>query len=337
MTGSATRDGIVVLDGATLDPGDNPWDELARLGDLEVHPRTAPADVVRRAYGARVVLTNKTVLDREAFTALPGLELVCVLATGVNVVDLEAAAGHGVTVCNVPEYSSDSVAQHVFALMLELVSGVGEHDAAVRDGEWSRCPDFSFWKRPLRELAGSTMGIVGHGRIGSRVGEIARAFGMHVMAFSPSRSRAGRAPGFRWASIEEIFASADVVSLHCPLTADNARFVDARLLASMKPGAVLLNTSRGGLVDEEALASALGRGCPSAAALDVLSVEPPPVDHPLVGLPNCLVTPHVAWSTLAARRRLLTITAANVRTFFEDRPQNVVVAPTRVPPRRRTP
>jgi glycerate dehydrogenase len=286
---------------------------------------------------ARVVFTTKPVLDREAFAALKGLELVCVLATGVNVVDLEAAAGHGVTVCNVPEYSSDSVAQHVFALLLELVSGVGEHDAAVREGQWSRCPDFSFWKRPLRELAGSTMGIVGHGRIGARVGEIAQAFGMDVIAFSPSRSRTGGYPGFSWASIEGIFSRADVVSLHCPLTAENARFVDARLLDSMKPGSVFLNTSRGGLVDEHALAEALSRGRPSSAALDVLSVEPPPVDHPLVGLSNCLVTPHVAWSTLAARRRLLAITAANVRTFFEGRPQNVVVAPTRVPPRRRTP
>lgn len=327
MTASAPRDRFVVLDGATLDPGDNPWDEVARLGELEVHPRTAPQDVVARAFGARVVLTNKTVLDRDAFAALEGLELVCVLATGVNVVDVEAAAAQGVTVCNVPEYSSDSVAQHVFALLLELVAGVGELDAAVRDGEWARCEDFSFWKRPLRELAGSTMGIVGHGRIGSRVGELALAFGMDVLAFSPSRSRAGRAPGFQWATIEEIFAGADVVSLHCPLTADNARFVDSGLLASMKPGALFLNTSRGGLVDEQALASALRRGVPSAAALDVLSVEPPPADHPLVGLPNCLVTPHVAWSTLAARRRLMAVTAANVRAFLQGRPQNVVVAP----------
>ncbi|MFN2375795.1 MAG: D-2-hydroxyacid dehydrogenase [Candidatus Binatia bacterium] len=315
---------IVVLDGATLDPGDNPWDQVAAFGPLEVYPRTAPAQVRERALGADLVLTNKTVLDADFFAAMPGLRLVVVLATGVNVVDLEAAARHGVTVCNVPGYSADSVPQHVFALVLEGTNAVAEHAAAVREGRWASSPDFSFCTRPLTELAGLTMGIVGHGRIGARVGELAHAFGMKVLAYSPSRKVAGDYGGFGWASVEEIFARADVVSLHCPLTGSNRRFVDAALLATMRESSLLVNTARGDLVDEAALAVALDAGRPGAAALDVLSVEPPPADHPLVAHPRCLITPHVAWATLAARRRLMAITAENIRAFAAGSPIHVV-------------
>jgi len=247
-----------------------------------------------------------------------------VLATGTNVVDVAAASLCGVTVCNVPGYSVDSVPQHVFALLLELTNAVGEHAGAVRSDEWARSIDFSFWKRPLTELAGKTMGIVGHGLIGSRVGEIADAFGMRVMAYSPSRGRSASYESFAWASIEEIFATADVVTLHCPLTQDNAQFVNAELLATMREGSIFVNTARGGLVDETALVRALDAGRPAAAALDVLVQEPPPPGHPLTTHPRCVVTPHIAWATLAARRRVTAVTAANIRAFGEGRPQNVV-------------
>jgi glycerate dehydrogenase len=315
---------IVVLDGATLDPGDNPFDRLAAFGAFEVHARTPTDLVVERALGAEVVLTNKTPLDAATLEALPGLRLVCVLATGVNVVDLFAARRLGIVVCNVPGYSAESVAQHVFALVLEATNAVGEHALAVRDGQWSRSVDFSFWKRPLVELAGLTLGIVGHGAIGARVGCIGHALGMRVAAFSPSRRVGADYEGFRWASVKEIFAQADVVTLHCPLTTDNARFVDATLLASMRPGSILVNTARGALVDEAALASALDAGRPAFAALDVLAVEPPPASHPLTGHPRCIVTPHVAWATLAARRRLMDVTIANVAAFAAGSPQNRV-------------
>lgn len=315
---------IVVLDGATVDPGDNPWDDVEAFGSLEVHDRTPPELVAERARGAEVVLTNKTVLDAAALETLPDLRLVCVLATGVNVVDLDAAGRRGVVVCNVPGYSLEAVPQHTFALILEAANAVGLHAQAVRDGEWASAPDFSMWKRPLVELAGRTIGIVGHGLIGARVGEIAHAFGMNVLAFGPSRRTPGLYDGFAWAGIAEIFANADVVSLHCPLTKDNERFVDAALLATMRDGSLFVNTARGGLVDETALVRALDAGRPSMAALDVLSSEPPPADHPLASHPRCIVTPHIAWASLAARRRLLQTTAANIRAFAEGRPQNVV-------------
>jgi glycerate dehydrogenase len=315
---------IVVLDGATVDPGDNPWDDVEALGSLEVYDRTPRELVAERARGAEVVLTNKTVLDAAAIESLPDLRLVGVLATGVNVVDLDATRRRGIVVCNVPGYSLEAVPQHTFALMLEATNAVGLHAQAVRDGEWAGAPDFSMWKRPLVELAGRTIGVVGHGLIGAKVGEIAHAFGMKVLAFSPSRRNPGRYDGFAWGSVAEIFANADVVSLHCPLTKDSERFVDAALLATMRDDSLLVNTARGGLVDETALARALDAGRPSMAALDVLSLEPPPADHPLTSHPRCIVTPHIAWASLAARRRLLQTTAANIRAFADGRPQNVV-------------
>lgn len=315
---------IVVLDGATLDPGDNPFDRVGAFAPLEVHARTPRDRVVERARGADVVLTNKTPLDAATLEALPGLRLVCVLATGVNVVDLAAARRLGVAVCNVPGYSAESVAQHVFALLLEATNAVGEHASAVRSGQWSRSPDFSFWTRPLRELAGLTLGIVGHGAIGARVGRIGHALGMEVLASSPSRRNGADYDGFRWASVAEVFAGSDVVTLHCPLVEGNERFVDAALLATMREGSILVNTARGGLVDEAALARALDAGRPAMAALDVLSVEPPPASHPLAGHPRCIVTPHVAWATLAARRRLMDETVANLAAFAAGTPRNRV-------------
>lgn len=316
---------IVVLDGHTLNPGDLSWEGVAALGALEVHDRTPPDLVRERAAGAAVLVTNKTVLDADTIASLPDLRFVAVLATGYNVVDVAAARRRGIPVANVPEYGSDSVAQHTFALLLELAGRVGELAAAVGAGEWTRSPDFSFWRLPPRELRGLTLGIVGFGRIGRRVGEIGHAFGMHILA-TPGRRPvppADYAP-FAWADVATIFADADVVSLHCPLTADNERFVDAALLARMKPTALLLNTARGALVDEAALAVALHAGRIGGAGLDVVAVEPMRADNPLRTAPNCVITPHVAWASVAARTRLMAATVANIRAFLDGAPVNVV-------------
>jgi glycerate dehydrogenase len=304
---------MVVLDGYTLNPGDNPWDELARLATLTVYDRTAAADIVRRARDAEIVLTNKTPLTAETLAHLAKLRFIAVLATGHNIVDGVAARARGIPVSNVPEYGTDSVAQHVFALLLELCQHVALHDAAVKNGEWSRAPDFCFWKSPPLELGGLTMGIIGFGRIGRRVGALAQAFGMHVLA-------AGRSPR----EVADVFASADVVSLHCPLTADNAAFVNRELLRTMKPSAFFINTARGGLVDEHALADALNAGQLAGAAVDVVSVEPIQSDNPLLAARHCIITPHMAWGSLAARRRLMAATVQNVEAFLLGRPIHVV-------------
>lgn len=326
MAGSAVGKNvkIVVLDGFTLNPGDNPWDAVARLGELTVHDRTPRELTLERASGAAILLTNKTLLDAAILAALPELRFVSVLATGFNVVDLAAAGRLGIPVSNVPEYSSATVAQHVFALLLELTNRVGLHDAAVKDGEWSRCPDFSFCEGPLVELAGLTLGLVGFGRIGRCVARIASAFGMRVIAHTPHPPRAADEPLVDFVPLAELFATADVVSLHCPQTAENTGFVDGVLLAGMKPSALLINTARGGLVNEHDLAEALNRGKLAGAALDVVSCEPILADNPLLSARNCLITPHLAWAALAARKRLMSQTAANIAAFLDGNPVNVV-------------
>ena len=315
---------IVVLDGYTLNPGDNPWDDLARLATLRVYDRTAPDDVVTRARDAHIALTNKTVLGADAIDALPALRFIAVLATGYNVVDVAAARRRAIPVSNVPEYGSAAVAQHTLALLLELCHRVGDHARAVAAGAWSRSPDFSFWLAPPIELSGLTIGIVGFGRIGRRVAALAHACGMRVIAHATVPRDAPHYEGFAWRSILQLFAEADVVSLHCPLTADNVRFVDAPLLARMKPTALLLNTARGGLVDEAALAAALASGRLAGAAVDVLSSEPPHGDTALIGTRNCIITPHMAWASLAARRKLMAATVRNVEAFLAGAPINVV-------------
>lgn len=315
---------IVVLDGYTLNPGDNPWDELARLGDLQVHDRTLTADIVGRASGAEILLTNKTPLTRATLERLPDLRFIGVLATGYNVVDVGAARERGIPVANVPEYGTDSVAQHTFALLLELCHHVGRHDAAVKAGQWTQSNDFCFWDPPPIELAGLTIGIVGFGRIGQRVGALAHAFGMSVAAAVPTRRSTPPYEPFRWMEMEELFSSADVVTLHCPLTPDNERFVDHALLARMKSSAFLLNTARGPLIDERALADALNANRLAGAAIDVVSIEPIRNDNPLLTARNCLITPHMAWGSLAARKRLMTATVRNVEAFLLGQPTNVV-------------
>jgi len=314
---------IVVLDGHTLNPGDLSWDTLQSLGDCKVYERSTPDEVIRRSADAEAVITNKVVLGREQMQSLTKLRYIGVTATGYNIIDVAAARERGVTVTNVPAYGTRSVAQHTFALLLELTQHVGHHARTVREGAWARSPDWCYWERPLTELDGLTMGIVGYGRIGRAVGELAAAFGMRVMANVSGRT--GELP--RDVSVVELdylFRASDVVSLHCPLTPETKHVVNAERLALMKPTAFLLNTSRGPLIDEPALAEALNAGRLAGAGLDVLSVEPPAATNPVLSAKNCIVTPHIAWATRAARSRLMEIAVANVRAFIEGKPQNVV-------------
>jgi glycerate dehydrogenase len=315
---------IVVLDGWTLNPGDNPWDEVATLGDLTVYDRTDPEDIVARTAGAEIVLTNKTPLQEDTLTRMPNLRLIAVLATGYNVVDVAAAGLLGIPVVNVPEYGTASVAQHAIALLLELSNRVGLHGDAVRHGEWLQSHDFCFSKSPLTELAGKSFGVVGFGRIGRQTARIANALGMKILAYNHRPKDASPDLPVTWVDLQELFARADVVSLHCPLTRDNGGFVNARLLSSMKRTAFLLNTARGALVNEWDLAGALFAGKIAGAALDVLTREPHTPDNPLITAPNCIVTPHVAWATREARQRLMAATAANIRAFLAGKPINIV-------------
>lgn len=313
---------IVVLDGFALNPGDLSWDDLRALGPSEIFDRTPVDRVEARAANAAVVLTNKTVLSREIILRLPGLKYIGVLATGTNVVDLAVARERGIPVTNVPAYGTRSVAQATFALLLELTNRVGHHAQTVRDGRWTICADWCYWDSPLLELDGLTLGLVGFGRIGQAVAVLGHALGMQVIAHSPSFKPAP--PFVRWAGMEEIFRQSDVLSLHCPLTPQTRKLVNAERLRLMKPTAFLLNTSRGPLVDESALAEALNAGGIAGAGLDVLSAEPPPASHPLLLAKNCLITPHNAWGTKAARARLLRVAVENVRAFLAGQPLNVV-------------
>jgi glycerate dehydrogenase len=314
---------IVVLDGFTLNPGDLGWDALKALGPCTIHDRTPPELVVERARDAEIVLTNKTVLGRDTIAALPKLKYVGVLATGYNVVDIAAAKERSVPVTNVPDYGTLSVAQHTFALLLELTQHVEHHAQTVREGRWTRSADFCYWDFPLIELHGLTFGIIGFGKIGRAVAKLAEAFGMHVVVHNRSKPK-DLPPQFEFVSLDELLARSDVVSLHCPLTPENKQFINAARLSRMKPAAFLLNTSRGPLLDEQAVAEALNSGRIAGAAVDVLSVEPPRADNPLITAKNCIITPHIAWATRAARSRLMDVAVTNIREFLAGRPRNVV-------------
>ena len=313
---------IVILDAYAANPGDLSWDEFAALGELTVYDRTAQEDAAARIGDAEVVFINKVRLTDEIFAACPNLKLVSILATGYNIVDLAAAKRRGITVCNVPGYSTRAVVQMTFALLLEICQQVGLHSGAVHTGRWQTCPDFCFWDRPLIELDGKTMGIVGYGAIGSAVGTVAQALGMKLLV--TARHENPVPEGARFVSLPELLAQSDVVSLHCPQTAENARMIDAGALAQMKDGAILLNTARGGLLDEQAVADALRSGKLLAAGMDVVSAEPIRADNPLLTAPNCFLTPHIAWAPLETRRRLQAISAENLRAFLAGKPQNVV-------------
>ena len=313
---------ITVLDEGHLLDGGLDWGEVAECGNFAVFSRTAPQDIIERAKGAHIVLTNKAPLSATTLDALPDLRFVSVLATGFNVVDTAAARTRGIPVSNVPAYGTNSVAQHVFALILELCNRTGEHAGAVANDHWSASGE---WCAPLAnvtELHGLCLGLIGRGRIARRVADIGRVFGMEVVMASVSHPEGGDG----LVPLSEVVSKADILSLHCQLTETSAKMVDADFLRQMKKTSFLINTARGGLIDEEALASALSRGIIAGAALDVLSVEPPPANHPLCGLPKCLVTPHMAWMGPGARRRLIDITAQNIRGFLEGKPVNVVNA-----------
>ena len=315
---------IVVLDGHALNPGDLSWNALRELGELQVYDRTEDDRIVARAHDAEIVLTNKTALSAQILKQLTKTRYIGVLATGYDVVDLQAARERNIPVTNIPTYGTDSVAQFTFALLLELCHHVAVHADATRAGEWSRSEDFSFWKTPLIELAGKTIGLIGLGQIGRRVAEIALALKMQVVATDAIRSPIPDWPDFRWCELDELLAHADVVSLHCPLLPQTKHIINAKSLSKMKPNAFLINTSRGPLVVEQDLADALNDRRIAGAALDVLASEPPSPDNPLLRAKNCIVTPHIAWASKESRTRLLETAIANLRAFLDGRPVNVV-------------
>ena len=315
---------IVILDGHAVNPGDLSWNAFRELGELEVFDRTSEGDTVSRARDADAVLTTRTPLSAATIAQLRRLRYIGVVFTGYDQVDLNAARERKIVVTNVPTYGSASVAQLVFALLLELCHHVGLHSEATRAGEWSRSSDFSFWKTPLIELEGKTMGIVGFGRIGRDVAEIALAMGMHVIASDAARTETPDWPGFRWCELDELMAAADVISLHCPLLPQTRGIINAASLSKVKPSAFLINTSRGPLIIEQDLANALNEGRLAGAGVDVLSIEPPSQNNPLLHAKNCLVTPHIAWATKEARMRLVDTAVTNLKAFLEGHPVNVV-------------
>lgn len=315
---------IVVLDGYTLNPGDLGWEALAALGQLTVYERTPEEQILERAQDAQIILTNKIRLDAATLQRLPYLRYIGVLATGYDVVDVHAAAEQDITVTNIPAYSTHSVAQVLIAQLLTFCHRVQQHSDAVQAGRWSASADFSFQESPQTELAEKMMGIIGFGRIGQRLGMIASALGMQVQAFSRSQPAIDFIPSFRWVDLDTLLQTSDVISLNCPLTPETAGLIDRQALDQMKPSAILLNASRGGLVVDQDLADALNEGRIAGAGLDVLSSEPPPADHPLLHAQNVVITPHIAWATFEARQRLMQMAVDNVRAFLNGDPQNRV-------------
>ena len=311
---------IVILDGYVANSGDLSWDALKEFGELTVYDRTAPDEVLERAKEASVIYTNKVVITDEIMEALPKLKFIGVLATGYNNVDVEAARRRGIAVCNVPAYSTESVAQVVFAHLLNIVNGIADYAASVNNGEWSENRDFSYRLRPFAELSGLTMGIIGMGNIGRRVAEIARAFGMKVI----TNSRRELPEGVRRVELEDLFRESDVISLNSALTPATKNIINREALAMMKPTAILINTSRGPLVDEDALAEAMREGKIAAAGIDVLCEEPPRSGSPLIGCERCFISPHIAWQSSQARERLINISCDNLKAFCEGTPQNLV-------------
>ena len=315
---------IVILDGFALNPGDLDWSPLSRFGEVTVYERTgSEEEAIQRIGNARIVLTNKVPITAAIMDACPSVKLICEQATGYNNIDIAAAAKRGITVCNVPSYSTDSVAQLTFALLLEICHNVGLHNQQVHKGAWCDSPDFCFWSSPLTELSSKTLGIVGLGSIGQAVARIGKAFGMRILAFSRTQ-RPECADLAEYVSLDQLLAQSDVVSLHCPLFPETAGMINETSIGKMKDGAILLNTSRGGLVNEAALAGALRSGKLRAAAVDVVSSEPMTRDNPLLTAPNCYITPHIAWAPLEARIRLMNTLEENIRAWLNGAPQNVV-------------
>ena len=315
---------IVILDGYTLNPGDLNWSGLQQLGDLTVYDRTPAGKVVERADGAEVVFTNKTPMGEEVLNQLPSLKYIGVLATGYNVVNTEVAKAKGVIVANVPGYGTASVVQMTFALLLELCLHVQKHSDAVMEGKWAKSADWCFWDYPLVELAGKTIGIIGFGKIGQQVADVATAFEMNIIGNSRTQSDQTHRKNFKWADVPQLLEQSDVVSIHCPLLPETKGLINKDSLKQMKRSAFLLNTSRGPIIVDDDLAEALNNDVIAGAGIDVLSVEPPPKDNPLFKAKNCIITPHIAWATKEARERLMNITVNNLTAFINGNPVNVV-------------
>ena len=315
---------IVVLDGYTLNPGDLSWDGIRTFGDVTIYDRTPADKIVERAAGAEIVFTNKTPLNKEVLNQLASLKYIGVLATGYNVVDTDAAKENGVIVTNIPGYGTDSVAQMVFALLLELCQHVQYHSDSVRQGKWAQSADFCYWDYPLVELSGKTMGIIGFGNIGRKVADIATAFGMNIIGNDNFKTDQSHRTNFKWAEVDQLLEESDVVSIHCPLFPETKGLINKERLQLMKKTAFLLNTARGPVIVDEDLAEALNNGTIAGAAIDVLSVEPPPDDNPLFTAKNCIITPHIAWATKEARARLMAIAVNNLLAFTNGNPVNVV-------------
>jgi len=315
---------IVVLDGYTLNPGDISWDGLHRLGDVVIHDRTPPDQLLARAKDADILLSNKTPVTGAIIEQLPKLKYIGVLATGYNIIDVDAAKKQGVIVANVPGYGTTSVVQQTFALLLELTQRTQRHSDSVMNGEWARSVDFCYWNHPLVELAGKTMGIIGFGHIGQKVGDVATAFGMNIIGNSRTRTDQSARKNFRWAELPELLEQSDVVSIHCPLFPETQGLINSESLKRMKRSAYLLNTSRGPIVVDGDLADALNNNTIAGAGIDVLSVEPPQADNPLFKANNCIITPHIAWATREARLRLMDTVVSNLAGFINGKPVNVV-------------
>ena len=314
---------IVILDGYTLNPGDLSWEPLHELGEVTIYDRSSNDEIAERASKADMVIVNKVVLNDSILNQLPLLKYIGVTATGYNNIDINAAQKHGIIVTNVKAYGPASVAQHTFGLLLALTNHLELHSQSVHNGEWAGSKDFCYWKTPLIELAGKTMGLIGLGDIGSKVADIAKAMGMNVIAYRKNPLKTDD-QGITMVTLEKLFHDSDVISLHCPLTDDTRGIINAKTLSQMKKSAFLLNTGRGPLINEQDLADALQNGVIAGAGLDVLSTEPPAVDNLLLSAPNCMITPHIAWASFEARKRLLQITADNMRTFINGNTQNVV-------------
>jgi glycerate dehydrogenase len=313
---------IVITDGYTLNPGDLSWDGFKNIAEVKYYDRTSPGEVAKRCRGADIIITNKTPVTSETIQAAVNLKLIAVTATGYNIVDIAAAKQRGITVCNVPEYGTHSVAQHTISLLLELTNHAGLHAQSVQEGEWQRSTDWCYTKTPLMELANKIMGIVGFGRIGQKVATIAKSLGMKIIFYNRNK----QSDFATSVSLQNLFLQSDVISLHCPLKPDNREFVNKDLFSLMKPTAFLINTSRGQLINEQDLADALRQKKLAGAALDVLSIEPPADGNSLIGLSNCIITPHIAWISFEARQRLLQTTLDNVKAALAGHPQNIVNA-----------
>ncbi len=315
---------IVILDGYTTNPGDLSWEEFSKFGDVTAYDYTPAELIIERCKDAEIIINNKVIFTKETLNQLPKLRYIGLLSTGFNVIDIEAAKNNGVTVCNVPTYSTAAVAQLTFALILEMYNQVSVHSEAVHNGEWTNCRDFCFQKTPLLELNNKTIGLIGYGKIGSEVAKIADAFSMKIICYVPSEKPQPDFKNFRFVTLDELAEKSDIVSLHCPLTPETTKIINKEFISKMKKTAIIINTSRGPSIDEQALADALNTGRIAGAGVDVLSTEPPKADNPLLTCKNCFITPHIAWAGYETRERLVGVVLDNLKSYIDGNPVNVV-------------